>query len=102
MPTSILPNLTVMACGSFLWVKFFGQCDLSAVVGLVLGVVLGVACPLAFLFLLAVLSMFMHRSCAKCGGALEHCGGGFYDGCMPHPMEIVVYILSLLLPFLLY
>ncbi len=37
--------------------------------------------------------------CPKCGSKLERIGGGFADGCIPNPRELLVYALTIVLGF---
>jgi hypothetical protein len=37
--------------------------------------------------------------CSKCGAKLIHRGGGFYDGIVPNPWELLIYVLAVALAF---
>jgi hypothetical protein len=39
------------------------------------------------------------KRCPKCGGELNIVGGGFYDGIIPDPWELLVYLLTIALGY---
>ena len=39
------------------------------------------------------------KRCPKCGGELKIVGGGFYDGIVPNPWELLVYLLTIALGY---
>lgn len=40
------------------------------------------------------------KRCPKCKGELKIVGGGFYDGMVPNPWELLVYVLTIGLGYL--
>ena len=39
--------------------------------------------------------------CVECGGKLEVTQSGFYDGLIPHPIELLIYVLAIAVPYVL-
>ncbi len=100
-PTSLLPIAGVIALATGPWSRV-----LSPVIPFKwLAVVLGVAVSIASLWLIyslieALTTGKLRRGiCPKCGAKLTRTGGGFYDGIVPNPWELFIYVLVIALAF---
>ncbi len=101
VPTSILPMLAVVGIGAGQWGKLLARFGCNWFVTLVAGLVLGVLFPYAVFQMFEIPGRLMLKKCRKCGGRLETTYSGFYDGCMPHPIELLIYVVSIVTPYLI-
>lgn len=102
-PTSFFPILAVIIFSSALWGSVFDALWESRLMALFLGFVCGIA---IFTGLFSLIDSFERRECrkgvcGKCGAKLEMVGGGFVDGGAPSMKEILIYVLSLVIPLAL-
>jgi hypothetical protein len=91
---------TVATFASVLWGRLIAKLISIAFVAYAAGLVVAVASLWLFFELLESLTTRKLRKgiCPSCGGSLERVGGGFYDGIMPNPWELLIYILVIAIP----
>ncbi len=100
-PTSIIPmGFTCAVAGAF-WARVIRQTSFDHWSMNVVGFVI------AFMTLWGIYSIvdrlttsnLRSKRCPKCGGELRIVGGGFYDGVVPNPWELLVYLLTIALGY---
>ena len=101
-PTSLLPMLAVVGFGTSQWVRILVRLEWNPYATWIAGLVLAVLLPYFLYQLLELVSKLLLRGCAKCGGPLEPTYSGFYDGCLPHPAEVLIYVISVITPYLIW
>lgn len=102
LPTSILPMLAVVGIGMSQWFKVFAMFEWNRLVTIGVALVLAVLFPYLVFQMFEIPSKILLRKCRKCGGQLEVTYSGFYDGCMPHPIELFIYVISIVTPYLIW
>ena len=99
VPTSILPIALTIGLGTFQWIGLLSHFGWHPAVNIVISLALGILFPYAVFMLFEMPSRALLRKCRSCGGELEKIYSGFYDGLISHPLEIVIYILSIAVPY---
>ncbi|MDP7597310.1 MAG: hypothetical protein QGI68_17345 [Pseudomonadales bacterium] len=99
-PTSILPLLLTIGLGASLWIRVLSQLELESWLTKTLGVVLALSTYSCFYWVFEVSGRSLLLHCEDCGGDMEVTYSGFYDGWIPHSIELVIYFFSLATPFL--
>ncbi len=100
-PTSLLPMGTVVAVTAAPWARvasrFITYRWLSFAIGLAAAILS--LCLIYALVEALTTSKVRRRVCPKCGAGLSKIGGGFYDGIVPNPWELLIYLLTVALGF---
>jgi hypothetical protein len=101
-PTSLLPMAVVVGLTSAGWTGVFSNFVPNNGLTIPLGVILGIA---SLWFTYAIVDALTTRKlrkgiCPKCGAAMTRTAGGFYDGMIPNPWELLIYALTIALPFI--
>ena len=101
-PTSILPALLVISQGANLWMKILSTSNLNRGTVVAVGIGLGLIVPYLVFLVFELPSRLWLRKCRRCGGVLEKAYSGFRDGCLPHPIELLVYVTALAIPYIVW
>ena len=100
-PTSIIPMLAVIGVATTQW-SFVLTPVLGRTILRVPAAVLLTILSIVAVFAVVDLATRLYLSkCRSCGGELTAVGGGFYDGFVPHPIELLVYAWTVVLPIII-
>jgi|TARA_Y100000310_G_scaffold274578_3_gene290665 hypothetical protein len=97
-PTSILPFLLTAGLGTSLWLRMLSRFELANWLAIALGVLLAVSTFILFYWIFEVRGRALLERCDECGGSMEVTYSGFYDGWVPHSIELVIYFFTLVTP----
>ncbi len=98
-PSSILPMVCTVVLSATFWNALVYRYVPSKWVSVPAGVLLAVLSLYSTWLLLEYLITGSMKRCLKCRGALEVTGGGFYDGLLPNPWELGIYLICVAVPF---
>jgi hypothetical protein len=100
-PTSLLPIAAVVALATGPWARVLSRVIPYRWLSVTVGVVAAIGSLWLIHWLVEALTTRKLRRgiCPKCGAMLERAGGGFYDGIVPNPWELLIYALVIALAF---
>jgi hypothetical protein len=100
-PTSLVPIASVVIWSGLPWARVVSRFVPYRWLAFVFGFIIALCSLWCIYVLVEMLTMGKVRRgiCPKCDGKLAHRGNGFYDGIMPNPWEILIYVLTLVLAF---
>ena len=100
IPTSIIPIILVLFISGVCWLYSLVLILNNSLLALIFAFIVNIS---SFLFFFYVTGKLMHKNlhhliCPSCGGKLEALQGGFYDGGLPCRMELIIYLVTIMLP----
>ena len=100
-PTSLLPIAVVVTFATGPWTRVLSRIIAYRWLSVVLGIVVSFVTLWLIYSLVEVLTSGKLRRgiCPNCGANLVRTGGGFYDGIVPNPWELLIYALTIALAF---
>lgn len=101
LTTSIVPMGVVVIWATVIWSRTFQNLVGYRIVGAALGLLISIATLWALFELVEQVSArhIRKEKCPRCGGKLQFKGNGFFDGMIPSPWEIAVYILTITIAY---
>lgn len=100
IPTSIIPIILVLFISGVCWLYSLELLLNNRLLALIIALIINIG---TFLLVFYVIDKLMHKKihqliCPSCGGKLEALQGGFYDGSLPSRMELIIYLVTIMLP----
>lgn len=100
-PTSVLPMLAIVVLGTLQWIGVLSVFAWHKAVVVLVAILSGILFPIGLLLLVGLWGQWRLTECPKCGSKLAVVGGGFYDGCVPGPAELVIYVAAVAVPYVI-
>lgn len=103
IPTSIIPIIFVLFISGTCWLYSLEILLNNRLLALIIALITNLSSfLLTFYFTDKIMChKFNKNICPLCDGKLEAIQGGFYDGGLPTRIELIIYIITLLIPALL-
>ena len=100
-PTSILPLLFTIVISSIIYNEVINNYIETLLYSTVTSVISAIITYLAVFVSFEYVRSKHVQKCRKCGGKLEVSGGGFYDSGTPQLFEVIIYLITILIPILI-